>query len=424
MAPNPSTVAIHAAIDGNVRLLKKLARKMDLREAKDDHGGGLNLLHLAAFKGRLDVCRFLVEESGLDVNSVTNDGATPIASAAAAGKVSVLRYFLDHGGDPVMRDAMGTTPLHVAADGGQCEAVTLLLSRGVDVDPVTKRLATPLDLAAGKGHDQVVKVLLDHGADFNRVSHNIFTPLMKACYEGSLKCIKLLVEAGADVNFKSPYGPSPLLQAVIDGSTDIVKFLLEAGADPNISDEFGRNPIMRAACYGQRDLVEILFPHTEPITYVPNWSVDGLMTTAKSITFKAKEGCSTGKGVLAGAKLRGNEAFAKGDYLAATNLYEVAMQNDPLDATLYANSSLCWLRLGDGEQALSNAQKCKMMRPRWSKAWYREGAALGLLKNYNGAASMFMEALKLDPANDEIKTALREAIEAQRCAARSEEQNP
>jgi hypothetical protein len=57
-----------------------------------------------------------------------------------------------------------------------------------------------------------------------------------------------------------------------------------------------------------------------------------------------------------------------------------AMAIDPLDATLFSNRSLCFLRFGDGVQALLDAQKCKMMRPWWPKAWYREGAALSLLK--------------------------------------------
>jgi ankyrin repeat protein len=45
-------------------------------------------------------------------------GVTPIGHAAEAGKVSVLGYLLDHGGDPAMPDAMGNTPLHDAADCG------------------------------------------------------------------------------------------------------------------------------------------------------------------------------------------------------------------------------------------------------------------------------------------------------------------
>lgn len=44
-----------------------------------------------------------------------------------------------------------------------------------------------------------------------------------------------------------------------------------------------------------------------------------------------------------------------------------------------------------------------MMSPHWSKAWYCEGAALSLLKDYKGAADVFVQALKLDLASDEIR---------------------
>ncbi|CAN6334851.1 unnamed protein product [Urochloa humidicola] len=340
-------------------------------------------------------------ESGLDVNCTSPECETPIAVAAMGGNVSVLRYLLDHGGDPGMPDADGDTPLHGAAGHrGHDEAVRLLLSRGADVDPINNRGLAPLDKAAWKGHDQALKALLEHGADPNRVSHNMFSPLMMACHpEGSLKCIKLLVEAGADVNFK------------------------KAGADPNISDGFGENPLMQAARNGRRDLVEIIFPRTKPIASLPNWSVDGIIAIMKYMPFKFKDVDLTKENILAYLKPQGDEAFAKGDYLGATYLYDLAMHIDPLDTTLFSKRSLCWLRLGDGEKALSDAQQCKMMRPCWSKSWYHEGAALSLLKNYRGAADAFVEALKLDPASDEIKAALREAIDALRCNARFGEHN-
>ncbi|CAN6329741.1 unnamed protein product [Urochloa humidicola] len=76
MAPNPSAVAIKAANDGSLRLLKKMASKMDLREAKDNVG---NVLHCVAAKGHLEICRFLVEESGLDVISTDTDGECRVA---------------------------------------------------------------------------------------------------------------------------------------------------------------------------------------------------------------------------------------------------------------------------------------------------------------------------------------------------------
>ncbi|CAL4891181.1 unnamed protein product [Urochloa decumbens] len=404
MAPPPSQVALQAAIDGKLRLLKKMAKKVNLREARDVQGR--NALHLAAARAHLSVCRFLVEESGLDVNSASADGESPVLLAEAGGDKGVLEYLLGRGGDPRMTDARGSTPLHDAVERGHCEAVRLLLSKGVEVDPLGQR-GTPLHLAAAWGHDQAVKVLLEHGADPNRIVHHTLSPLMMACCARSLKCMKLLVEAGADVNLRNSYGPTVL-----------------AGADPNIYEEVhGRIPIMIAAALEHRELVEILFTLTKPIASLPNWSVDGIIDTMKYLPLKAQDAGLT-EGQIADAKSRGNAAFKKGDYLSAIYLYGMAREKDPHDATLFANRSLCWLRLGDAEHALFDAQHCKRMRPRWSKAWYREGAALSLLKDYEGAINAFVEALKLDPANCEIKKALREATDALRNAGCAGEQNP
>jgi hypothetical protein len=49
-------------------------------------------------------------------------------------------------------------------------------------------------------------------------------------------------------------------------------------------------------------------------------------------------------------------------------------------ATTLSNMSLCFLRVGDGRGALSNATKCRMAHPHWPKACYRQGAAFMLLK--------------------------------------------
>lgn len=37
------------------------------------------------------------------------------------------------------------------------------------------------------------------------------------------------------------------------------------------------------------------------------------------------------------------------------------------------------MKLGQAEQALADAKACRALRPDWSKACYREGAALRLL---------------------------------------------
>nr|CAB3462529.1 unnamed protein product [Digitaria exilis] len=382
MAPaarnSDSAVALQAAVDGDLPLLKNMASKVDLRDAKD--AKGRNALHFAAVKGHLEVCRFLLEESGLDVNSTTEEGdCDELRNEILPFSESVLEYLLDRGGDPLVTDCRRSTPLHDAAEYGRCEAVRLLLSKGVDVEPMNY-FGTPLHLAASKDQDGAVKILLEHGAD-----------------------------AGADVNFTCPWGPVILMEAVDDGLTDIVEFLLEAGADPNIANEDGKIPIMWAAGHGNRELVELLFPLTKPVPSVPDWSVNGIIRAMKYLHLEAQDAVLVGKWI-ADAKSLGKEAFAKGDYFAAIHYYGLVVDKDPLDATLFANMSLCWLRMGEWEHALSDARKCKNMRPGWSKAWYREGAALSFLKRYKEAIIAFMQAQDLDPTSDEIYKALRAAM--------------
>ncbi|XP_073355955.1 uncharacterized protein [Aegilops tauschii subsp. strangulata] len=128
------------------------------------------MLHFASIQGCLVSCLFLflVEEAGLDVNSESKAGVTPMVLAALQGNVEVTRYLLDHGGDPAMPDERGSTPLHNAAAAGHCEAVRLLLSKGVNLDPIHYQ-GTRLHLAAVEDQDQVVMVLLEHGADHGAI---------------------------------------------------------------------------------------------------------------------------------------------------------------------------------------------------------------------------------------------------------------
>ncbi|TVU50870.1 hypothetical protein EJB05_02262 [Eragrostis curvula] len=415
-----SRVALQAAADGNLRLLKKAAKQVDLRGATN--ADGWNALHVASAKGRVDICRFLIEDEegpGIDVNSrsaaegtvvalhptLYAAGDTPVFIAATEGHLPVLRYLLDHGGDPSIPNARGITPLHRAAKNGllhlssssaglisPCDAVRLLLSKGVPLEPLANGW-TPLHFAINGAQFQALRVLLEHGADAG-ADVNSMTPYGQTALTHAVDCclpgFQKLKEVGADPNY-------PGEEVLDDSLGDIIEFLLEAGADPNIPNEYGKIPIMAAAAWGPRKLVEILFSWTKPIPSLPDWNVDAIIRAMK---LKAKGTVSVDLEVgLCTAKSKGKEAFGNGDYLAASFFYGVAITLDPLDATLFANRSVSYLRLGEGNSAFMDAARCRIMRPRWAKAWYREGAALSLLKIYTEAVDAFKEALKLDPAS-------------------------
>nr|XP_051200490.1 uncharacterized protein LOC127314051 isoform X15 [Lolium perenne]XP_051200491.1 uncharacterized protein LOC127314051 isoform X16 [Lolium perenne] len=382
-------VLLFAASEGNLRLLKKMARGLDsggqdeaaVLAAVTD-GEGNRALHLAAAAGRVEVCRYIVEDLRLDVNQPNFKGETPLFYSAFYGGAAAARYLIDHGADPLAGKIW--SPLHGAAAKGNFEIVELLLSRGINVDLHSVQ-GTPLHAAALHKQDCMMKFLLEHHAD-----------------------------AGADVNFVDFSGITNLILAVQYGLPGTVQCLLDAGANPNIPDEFGRTPIEFAASEGRRDMVEMLFPLTSPIPTLPEWSIDGIISHVESFGLKPrdKQKCEKRR---TGLKQKAKEAFQREQYFIASQFYSCVMAFDPSPddrVTILANLSLCSLRGGNGSGALSYATMCRMARPHWPKACYRQGAAFMLQKDYEKACEAFADGLKLDPKSAEIANALREAREA------------
>lgn len=166
------------------------------------------------------------------------------------------------------------------------------------------------------------------------------------------------------------------------------------------------------AINGYRDGVEILFPVTSRITEYADWSVGGVIRHVHSDQAKEQRKLKA-KERFHEAKLCGADAFKKQDYFQAMICYSQANEIGPHDATVLSNRSMCWARMKDGKPALDDAIACISLRPDWPKGYYRAGVAYNLLKRYSDAQKAFLEGLKLSPNCQELKDALREAVQAQ-----------
>lgn len=121
----------------------------------------------AAAMGETEVCRNLVKEDDLLLETASADGWTPLHLACFFGNVETAEMLLQIGASVTVRsaNAMHNTPLHAAVAGRSQELCALLLSHGADVNATQQAGYTPLHAAAANGDLEIVRLLLAHEAN-------------------------------------------------------------------------------------------------------------------------------------------------------------------------------------------------------------------------------------------------------------------
>jgi uncharacterized protein len=119
---------------------------------------GWQPLHLAAYFGRAEAARILLDAEADVAEPSRNELAVQPLHAAAASKHAELVWILIASDAPVhARQRGGWTPLHSAAANGDLESVQALLSAGADSAAANDDGRTPIELAS---QEQVRAALL------------------------------------------------------------------------------------------------------------------------------------------------------------------------------------------------------------------------------------------------------------------------
>uniref|UniRef100_A0A0D3FMF6 Uncharacterized protein n=1 Tax=Oryza barthii TaxID=65489 RepID=A0A0D3FMF6_9ORYZ len=296
------------------------------------------------------------------------DGSGLMQVAANLGKIEVIRYLVEELGFDVNAGCLcgGATALGCAALFGEVNTVRYLLDCGADPNKIDETGHVALHCAVKNGHEEVAHLLLSSGSRVDiAVAHG--TPLHIAVSFGKTGVVKILLDHHSDPNNTSGVWGTPILTALhstkhgLDESDSLgcVKLLVKVHADPNIPDkQSGRTPIEIAASLRRRNHVEILFPFTSPVRAVTNWTVEGIITHGKSRFSMPKikdEPCSKVNDRKIELKSLGGKAVKRKDYLGASRIYS---------------------------------------------------------EEHKKAFEVFLNALKLDPANADIEKVLWEALEA------------
>jgi ankyrin repeat protein len=230
----------------------------------------------------------LIKDSPDLINAPDQKGETLLQSAAAKGKLAVVKVLLENGAAVDGLQQPGLTPLHYAAANGHKAVVDLLLSKGAKSDAQTEHGVTPLHLAARKGYETVAKALLAAGAPVNSATRSSFsfegqdlqyavgsgqTPLHLAANAGYSGMVELLLAKGAETNAEDGDGRTPLSYAVQKHYDAVARVLLAAHANPNA----GRLdlPLATAAFQGNIPALKLLLANgADPNTNSTiNWNV-------------------------------------------------------------------------------------------------------------------------------------------------------
>ena len=200
-----------------------------------------SLLRLAASLGRLESCRYLIENFNVDVNDFERGSGYPIIMEAVAFP-AIMKLLIEHGVDLetrinwrggssgpqiIGRDA---TILHYVAYTGVPETITTLIDSGVDLfatDHDTfdeNQQQTALEVASVLGYGANAEAIIKH-SKFIAAPPEIRQSLLDKC---------LLIGASSSGDFRD----SQRLK--------LIQVLVEAGADPNTMKD-GVTPMMATA---------------------------------------------------------------------------------------------------------------------------------------------------------------------------------
>ncbi len=186
--------------------------------------------------------------------------------AAQTGDVARLKALID--GSPELvneKTEDGDTPLHTAATARRTNAALYLIGRGADIDARNSAGQSPLLYAAYVGDAVLADTLVARGAQFDYQDTRGNSPFHFAARGGHMAVVELLAAKGARIDFKGNQGRTPLFLAAANGRTEVVKFLLARGVQPGTKADDAQTPMTVALANGHAAAAEAFLDAGVPI---------------------------------------------------------------------------------------------------------------------------------------------------------------
>ncbi len=107
----------------------------------------------------------LVHSRPRTMRQTDRGGRTPLHVAAYLGRADMVKVLLERGADQNVTDNSGLTPVQIAVSEGYVEVTRLFLENELEINKPLQDGLTLLDFARAKpGNDDVIKLLRSEGA--------------------------------------------------------------------------------------------------------------------------------------------------------------------------------------------------------------------------------------------------------------------
>ncbi|XP_045670293.1 protein TANC2 isoform X3 [Ursus americanus] len=416
---NGQCALVHAALRGHLEVVKFLIQ-CDWTMAGQQQGvfkkshAIQQALIAAASMGYTEIVSYLLDLPEKDEEEVERAqinsfdslwGETALTAAAGRGKLEVCRLLLEQGAAVAQPNRRGAVPLFSTVRQGHWQIVDLLLTHGADVNMADKQGRTPLMMAASEGHLGTVDFLLAQGASIALMDKEGLTALSWACLKGHLSVVRSLVDNGAATDHADKNGRTPLDLAAFYGDAEVVQFLVDHGAMIEHVDYSGMRPLDRAVgCRNTSVVVTLLKKGAKigPATWAMATSKPDIMIILLS---KLME--------------EGDMFYKKGKVKEAAQRYQYALKKFPregfgedlktfreLKVSLLLNLSRCRRKMNDFGMAEEFATKALELKPKSYEAYYARARAKRSSRQFAAALEDLNEAIQLCPNNREIQRLL------------------
>lgn len=221
----------------------------------------------------------LLLDSGMNVNSVSEWGRTPLHQAAAYGDETIVKLLIKHSAHleartgPIIPNSVVQLPAEDSvkeiyefkgfpADVETRQKISFSLTKYL----IKKHMflesqyfeTNPINDWTGFGHGSLLSVLLYAGDRVEINSATGWTPLHEASWSGHERVVRQLQLSGADVEAKTRYGWTAMHFAAWHGHKTVVQQLIDEGASIDVKNVYGWTPLHSASFRGHEDVVQLL----------------------------------------------------------------------------------------------------------------------------------------------------------------------